>query len=73
MLGLWVWLFYWRFRFGSLLKIDFARDLYFCDCWFCSHLKIAVYFAVYFASHLKIAVYFACLVAKKMQEEKQKY
>ena len=33
LLGLWVWLFYWRFGFGSLLEIDFAGDLYFCDCW----------------------------------------
>ena len=38
-------LFYWRFGFGSLLEIDFAGDPYFCDCWFCSHLKIAMRFA----------------------------
>ena len=29
LLGLWVWLFYWRFGFGSLLEIDFAGDLNF--------------------------------------------
>ena len=33
LLGLWVWLFYWRFWFGSLFETDFAGDLYFCDCW----------------------------------------
>ena len=58
----------WVYGFGC-----FIGDLGLVLCWRLILQEICIFVIVGFCSHLKIAVCFACLVAKKMQEEKQKY
>ena len=51
----------------------FIRDLGLVLCWRLILQEICIFVIVGFCSHMEIAVCFACLVAKKMQVEKQKY
>ena len=58
----------WVYGFGC-----FIGDLGLVLCWRLILQEICIFVIVGFCSHLEIAVCFACLVAKKMQVEKQKY